>query len=971
MISHQQLTDDLRGEFRGKFHVDLATRTLYATDAGPFHILPHAVAKPADEADLVSLVKYAYEQKLPLIPRGAGTGWAGESLGTGIVLDLASPFRTILRVNANSVTVDVGFTLAEVNRALAPHGRRIGPEIRNPETGTIGGMLARNASGSNAILHGTPRSIVRGLRVIWDDGEIAELPHDSTTEAGARLTELRLQTTALIAGNRALIQLTRPQTPFNNAGYELNDVLSAQGLDIAKLLVGSEGTLGLFTQATLATIPLPGGTSAAILGFRGIMEAVRAGLTLHGMPAISACDLVDQRLISLARNAEGTAKVYVPHSIAAVLIVQVEAESNRAAQDHLYSLIERARKTHPAAVLAGPTHTPEARDSILRFRAAAISGVPAPGSRARSVPFIEDVAVPLEEIPRYLSGVTEILRRHDLSASFFLHLLAGHVQARPLIDLNLPADRKRLWPVAEAVYGLAINLGGTVSSQQGTGLTRTPWIEKQYGPLMPVFRELKRIFDPNELLNPGKIIGPDPSRPAWPLRPELPTPEPVTPRRQSLLLWANGPETEASKCHGCGDCRTRAEPVRICPIFHAKGSEAATPRAKANLFRMFHDADPEAFLSDDVRDIAELCVNCKMCLRECPSKVNIPKLAIEAKAAHHAEHGIDREEWFLARLELMATLASNFAFFSNLLLGNEAFRWLLEKLSGIDRHRRLPKFTPRTFLRRAKQRGLTQASHNSEGLRVAYFVDLFANTTDTSIAEATIKVLQHHSIDVFVPPRQKSSGMAALVHGDTDLAAEIAEHHVRMFADLIREGYTVVCSEPSAAMMFLHDTRDLVDSADATLLAENTMELTQFLGMLQQTGRLRTEFPNRVNLQLGHHVPCHIKALGNAAAPQLLAMIPGIQIHTIDRSCSGMAGTYGLQARNQADSFIAGKPMIDALGEAAIEFGSTECSACRMQMQQATGKRTLHPVQYLAWAYGLMPEIEVLLRKPLHPLLSE
>jgi len=978
VISHSQLTDDLRGEFRGRLHVDAPTRTLFATDASLFQVLPHAVAVPTDEADLQLLIRYAHEQALPIIPRGAGTGLAGESLGWGIVVDLSVAFRRILDVADDRITVEAGVTLSQVNAALAARGRRFAPHPASAAICTIGGMIATNASGGNAYVHGYTRDHILGLRAIWDDGEAADLlrpiANDASThdEDGPRLVELRTQTTALLAANRGLIQVTRPQTPFNRCGYVLHDVLGANGLDLTRLLVGTEGTLATTTRATLGTIPLPGGTASVILGFRSLTDALRAGLTLRAAEGVVSCDLLDQRLVALARTVEGAERLVVPQSIVAVLVVTIEAASAVAAETLAQSAVERAGRVHPTVALAGPSSGPEDLATIAQFRTAIVSGMYALGSGARPVPFIEDIAVPGEELVRFVSGVTEVLRRNDMAGSFLIHVLAGQVHTRPFIDLNNPADRARLWPVADAIHGLAISLGGSISTQHGTGLARTPWVEKQYGPLMPVFRELKRIFDPKGIWNPGKIIGPDPSRPAWPLRAEVGQPTEAPPTRQPLLLWATSPELEASRCHGCGECRVQSAPTRMCPTFHATGQEAATPRAKANLFRLLaSDASTDALSAEEVREIADLCVNCKMCLSECRSHVNVPKLALEAKAAHYALHGLDRDGWLAARLEGLMRVAGTFAFTSNRLLGNPAARWVMEKIFGLSRKRTLPKFAHRTYLKRAKRAGLTERqvvdpTAPEAPQRVAYFVDTFANRIDTQIAMATTAVLRHNGIEVYVPPRQYGSGMTTLVEGDVDTATETAEFNVRLLAELVRDGYSVICSEPTAALALSKDYLDLLDTPDALLVAKNTFEVTDFLWRLHEAGKLRTDFNIPRSLHLGHHVPCHVKALGGLpAGPRLLALIPGVLITTIDKSCSGMAGAHGLKASAYAESLIAGEPMLASMRSTDIEFGSTECSACRLQMQEGSNKRTLHPIQYLAFAYGLLPEIEWRLRKPL------
>jgi Fe-S oxidoreductase len=348
---------------------------------------------------------------------------------------------------------------------------------------------------------------------------------------------------------------------------------------------------------------------------------------------------------------------------------------------------------------------------------------------------------------------------------------------------------------------------------------------------------------------------------------------------------------------------------------------------------------------------------------------------LEAKAANVAEHGLDRRDWFFARLEGFARWGSAFALLFNVGLRSRLSRWLLEKMFGLSRRRRLPRFALRPFLRLARRRGWSREFSSSgdtangqmplDTSRVAYFADVFANFNDPMIGEATVAVLRHNGIEVHVPPDQRGCGMAALAHGDAETARDIAQHNLRALAEAVRAGCTIVCSEPTAALMLSHDYLDLLDDPDARLLATRTVELTSFLWDLHQQGRLRTDF-QPLNLALGHHVPCHLKALGKpAAGPALLGLIPGLNIHTIDVSCSGMAGTFGLRAANYATSLEAGKPMLEELAKPGVRFGSTECSACRVQMEDASGKRTLHPVQYLALAYGLLPDVARRLERPL------
>jgi FAD/FMN-containing dehydrogenase/Fe-S oxidoreductase len=990
-IPFPQLTRDLRGPFRGRVALDDLTRGLYATDGSLFQVTPLGVAFPRDADDLAVLVKYCHEHAVPMIPRGAGTGLAGESLGPALVIDLSTHFRRVGEIGPDTVTAEPGVVYAELQAELARHGRRFAPDPASGASCTIGGMVATNASGGNAFRFGYTRDHVVSLDIVWDDG--------SRGRDAKRSREITRAAADLIRANQPLIAARRPRTPFNRCGYLLHDVLTADGVDLAKLLCGSEGTLGFVTAATLRTVPLAGGTCLALLGFSTFDRAIRAGLELRDLGA-TGCDLLDRRLLSLTRA--GGEMTPVPVSVGAALLITVEADTEREALARAARAVQKLRDHYRLVVLAEPTCDPDGAARIRAARTAAVSGLYALGRGPRPLGFVEDVAVPVEALPDYVTRVQDVLQDFELTGSFLIHVLTGQVHCRPLADLNAPADREKLWPLAEAVHALALSLGGTVSTQHGTGIARTPWVERQYGPLAPVFRELKRVFDPKGLLNPGKIVGPDPSRPAWPLRPRSqesgdgsqedrsaatrtspaqPVPGPRNGRGVGeqagplpVLVWpSRPPEAEAARCTGCGECRPRGTATRMCPVFRASPTEAATPRAKANLFRLLAGDD---LASDAARDVAGLCVNCKMCRDECPAKVNIPKLALEVKAAHQAEHGLDRADWVLARTESFAALGGNLAPFVNAFLGRRSVRWLLETVFGLSRRRRLPAFAVRTFLRRARGRGLTK-KRPPGGERVAYFVDVFANYNDPLVGEAAVAVLRHNGVEVYVPPRQRGCGMAPLSQGDVDTAREAAARNVRVLADLVRDGYRIVCSEPTAALALTQDYLDLLSDPtdptdrDAAVVAANTTELTAYLWERHRAGRLRTDFA-RLDLTLGHHVPCHVKALrGPAAGPGLLSLIPGLRARTIDVSCSGMAGTWGLAAKNYAASLAAGRPMLDELDRPGVLFGSTECSACRLQMQEGTGKRTLHPVQYLALAYGLLPEIGSMLRRPLGELVSD
>jgi FAD/FMN-containing dehydrogenase/Fe-S oxidoreductase len=963
----ERIQDDLRGIIRGELLFDEISRALYSTDASIFQVQPLGAVVPHDEEDVQALVRYAAEHHLVLIPRGAGTGLAGEALGHGIIVDLSRHFRSILEVGPETVRVQPGVVYRALNSRLAEVGRRFAPDLTSGVQCTLGGMLASNASGARALLHGYTRDHVEQIRIVVDNGDVSQVGKlarfQALTGLPERIQRICRQVTALLEANAELVQNCRPRTRFNRCGYLLHDVLTPDHLDLARLLVGSEGTLAIFTEATLRTIPLPGDRSVVLLGFASLNAAMEAALrALPSRPA--ACELIDRRLASLARGRGADFKALIPAEAEAVLLIEFESAAPRGARAAALELVDRLHRSERRAVSAVTAFLPDEIDRLWLLRETVLPSLYGLRSGPHPVAFVEDVGVPLDRLPDYLHRTQEILQRQEITASFLVHAGSGQVHTRPFLDLQKAADVSRLWALAEEIHGLALELGGTVSTQHGTGLARTPWVARQYGPLYQVFRELKAIFDPQSLFNPGKIVGPDPGMPAWPLRrnPGVPAEPPAW-----ILRWQ--PEeirTESVNCNGCGHCRTEAPNQRMCPLFRASHTEAATPRAKANLMRYLLQEGTNSRLlsSDDVREVADLCVNCRMCASECPAQLQIPKLMLEAKAANVAEYGLDRTDWTLSRTESFAAFASTFAAPVNTGLANGLVRWLLERFFGVSRKRHLPTFAHRSFLRRAARRGWTRRPRK-QGPRVAYFVDVFPNYNDPQIAEAVVAVLQHNGIEVYVPPGQRGCGMAPLAYGDIETAREAAAHNLLVLAEAAREGFPILCSEPTAALMLRHDYPDLIDDPDARLVADQVVELTAFLWDLRQQGRLRTDF-RPLPLSVGHHVPCHLKALGRPpAGPALLALIPGLEVHTIDVACSGMAGTFGLKAANYELSLAAGQPMLAELKRPEVRFGSTECSTCRLQMEDGTGKRTLHPAQYLALAYGLMPEMARRLQAPI------
>ena len=549
---------------------------------------------------------------------------------------------------------------------------------------------------------------------------------------------------------------------------------------------------------------------------------------------------------------------------------------------------------------------------------------------------------------------------------------------RPFMDLGCDEDVARLHGLAADIYGEVDRLGGTIAAQGGNGLSRSWFARKYAGELYPVFREVKRIFDPASTLNPGQIADNHLHLPTQQVR-QPPTlsadradgdyaaaSEGATngKRVELLLNWQDQEFAQVVRsCNGCGDCRTQGPATRMCPIFRFAPAEEASPRAKANLMRglLTGQLAPSEIVGDEMKGVADLCVHCYQCREECPAGVDIPKLMIEAKAQYVATNGLKFGDWLLTRLDLVTALASNFRTLSNFMISSRRCRWLIEKTIGIARSRKLPLIAPRSFMQIAARQRLTRPTRSS-GRKVVYFVDLYANRFDVQLAKALVAVFQHNGISVYVPPKQMPSGMALVSLGAIQTAKRIAKRNVTVLSEAIRQGYQVVTSEPSATLCLMREYPNLVNDAAARLVSENTTDACDYLWKLHQHGQLELDLkplPGTV----GYHQPCHVRAMGVGSPGQnLLKLIPGLTVRDLEKGCSGMAGTFGLKRKNFRNSLRAGWPLIMAMRDKSLPMGTTECSACKIQMEQGTTKPTIHPLKLLALAYGLMPEVSELLK---------
>ena len=959
-----RIEEDLRGVVAGDVLCDAPRRSLYATDGSLFEVQPLAVVRPRSADDVAATVRWAGERGISVHARGAGSSVCGGPLGPGIVIDCSRFMRRIVHTDreAGTVRVQSGVVLAQLERHLARFGRTFGPDPSSIAITTVGGMIGRNASGSRFLRHGAIRGRIAAVQTVLADGTVVELVPSPSETAADRVGELARGVAAIVEDARATIARFQPATRLSHGGYGLHDLLHDGLIDLPRLLCGAEGTLGIVTEATLRTVPADEATAVGLLLFDSLEKAAEAAVRILPLGP-SGCDLFDKRHLALARGAKPAFDLLIPPIAEAGLLVEFTSDEPRECNARLDDAFTTSHRGRWACLDARRADDPADAAFFWELSRNVLSALAGVRAVVRPVPFMEDIVVPPAAVPDFVRRLQEVLRDSQFTALIFGHAGQGQLHVRPHANPRDPVERLRLESLAEAVYAEVVAFGGTIGGELGLGLSRASFFARLFPELSAVFGEVKRLFDPADVLNPGRFPLPreQPVGAAAAFRPPLAPPPAaagpvVAPLPLPVLTWSDERLTgEVDACNGCGTCRTQSGPARMCPRFRENPSEEASPRAKATLAAAVLSGrlEPRLLTAEAAHAIADTCFNCHQCRIDCAAGVDIPAIVMELKSAHVAANSLPLGRWLLARIDTLSACGGAVRPLANWALGNPQARWLLEKTIGLARGRKLPEVSGNQFMRWAAKRGLTKHSRRS-GPRVLYFLDTYARRHDPLLGQAFVAVLERNGIGVFIDPRQVSAGMPLVSEGDLDAARRLARINVRVLADAVRLGYRIVCTEPAAVTCLTHDYPLLIDDEDVERVAAATCEATAFLWELHREGRLRLDFqplPARVL----YHTPCHSRTgVGGSPAEHLLRLIPALGVQSADRGCSGMAGTFGLAREHYRASLRAGLGLVSAL-RGDVTAGATECTACRIQMEQGTTKPTVHPIKLLAKAYGLLP----------------
>lgn len=979
--SPKSIERDLGSLLEGDVRADPITLALFSTAACIFRRKPLAVVSPRSSADVSRTVAYAGAHGIPVTARGGGSSLAGQALGPGIILDFSTHMHRVLDLDRERklVRAEPGAIHTRIQRAAAPSGLRLGPDPSSGDFCTIGGNVGTNAAGAHTLRQGSTKDHVAALTVVLYDGSVVTLGESCKPESATWLRVER-ELSELLRRGATAFDLERPKANKNSAGYDLwgawspGDSVSSIGarFDPIRLLVGSEGTLGIATEVTMRLVPKPKATAVALLYFSSWIDASEAVLEARRMGA-SAIEAMDHTFLEFVRTYRADLRDLVPDKFVAGLLVEFEGEVDDEARSGLAALEEWvASRRHVLAFRAA--RSAEERAALWAVRRAALPLVYRASPVEKPMNFIDDTAVPAECLGEYIEGLRAIFAEHRTRYVIFGHAGNGNVHVMPLMDPHEAIFVARMAAMTEDAFELTWRLGGTITGEHGDGVLRAPYLRRQYPRAYPVMAAVKKVLDPDGILNPGNVISEQTTFPEQYLR--------FTNMFVSTGTVFDEPDYRAmiEMCHGCGTCRD------YCPVGSTTLREPHTARAKSVLLlEMIRGDLPRNLLTEKpFKEVMDSCFNCKLCLTECPSQVDIPGLAIAARKEFVEARGMPIRNWVLGRADRVGALAGVVPALANLAVGNPVERAAREAVGKIAGRLDLPRFR-RSFAtggeasKRALTLPLTPAApaRGAEGVvgspphaghprlgalpprkiaitkRVAYFAGCFARFHDPEgEAAATVKVLEANGVEV-VTPEQHCCGIALITMGAERSIRADAERNLSRFLPLIDRGFTVVASAPSCGLALIEDYPRILGTAAARKLADHTIDVHQYLWQLHLQGELRTDF-RPVPISVVYHNACHSVALGILEEPiRLLKLIPGVDVRPIEDSCCGIAGTYGMRSENYDRAMEIGDPLFREIDRTKAEAILTGCGTCNIQIANGLKRPVIHTMSILRQAYGI------------------
>lgn len=955
----------LKKEVRGEILTDVVSCGIYATDASNYEIFPRAVAIPASAADVLRILAIAREENVPIIPRGGGTSLAGQTTGDGIVVDFSKHLNRILKIDPERRTARVqpGIVRDELNLALHPYGLHFAPDPATANRANIGGMIGNNSAGTRSIVFGKTVDHVLGTKIALADGAVLDLARLSraeyegldtngpSTKRTGRHTEILSALKRMVERDRDEIVARFPKVMRRVQGYNLDELLDPDDWNPAKLFVGSEGTLGMLLEAELNLEPVPRYPSMCIPQFRSLMDAIRAveGILRHGP---SCVEILDDVVIRLAHENLTTAPLvdFLDGSPPAALIVEFFGQSSEHAEELARGLAKELI-TQGIATSCPIRLDADGMSRVWEVRKHGLGLMLGIKGDKKPIPFIEDAAVPVAVLPEYIEQVLAVCEANDTKVALYAHASVGLLHVRPILDLKQQQDIDRMKRIADETFALVRKYGGSWSGEHGDGLVRSPWLREYFGDrIYETLREVKTLFDPAAIMNPGKIVDAGP----------------VDDHLRFGTAYKSIPLTEAfdyhedrtflgaiEMCTGVGACRKTIGGT-MCPSYRATRDEEHSTRGRANALRLaLTGRIPGGLANPDLQDALDLCLSCKACKSECPSNVDLAKLKAEYLHQLDLAGALGWRKKMLAEASIRnRSIAGHW---SRPLLMNPLTESIAKRLLGLHAGRRLPRTASRSFAQWFDSRAQGARAGTRTGAagakpheRVVLFDDCFLHGYEPEIGVQVTESLEAmgyavERADAGCCQRPRISG------GLLGAAKRDGRKTAQALLPIVTAGIPVVVCEPSCASALRDDLPDLIEDDIPLDWFRQILPLEEFLAAREELVRERLEGPRDTN-SVRIHGHCHQKALWSGKAIEATVRALGIEdVATFDTGCCGMAGSFGYEAKHYAVSQAIGEdrlyPAVRAMSEDAHVLANG--FSCRHQIVDGTGTHARHLASFL------------------------
>lgn len=962
----------LSKQLEGTLHYDDLMKTLYATDASVYRMLPLAVAYPKNKEDIKKLIYFAKEYKTTLIPRTAGTSLAGQCVGEGIVVDVSKHFTNIISINEKLKTVIVqpGVVRDELNLYLKPYGLFFGPNTSTSNRCMIGGMVGNNSSGTTSIQYGVTRDKVIELQTILSDGSevsFTELSKDEFYKKQQLKTvegEIYNSIYKELKPNNVQLEIRKhfpkPEIHRRNTGYAIDELIKSnvfsnveETFNMCKLLSGSEGTLAFTTEITLKLDRLPPSKKIMVAAhFDSIekcLKAVEPAMTHN----LFSCEMMDKTILDCTKQnkAQIANRKFVVGDPEAILMCEFNADTNESLEKQLQELLGTLQNT--GLTYALPILKNEEISKANELRKAGLGLLGNIVGDRKAVACIEDTAVALPDLANYISDFSQLMKSYHQEAVYYAHAGAGELHLRPILDLKKEVDVKLFRTITFEVAKLVKKYQGSFSGEHGDGIVRAEFISFLIGDEnYELLKRVKNIFDPNNIFNSGKIVD------AYPMDKNLRyQPNREEPKIETLLDFSEslGILREAEKCNGSGDCRkSDAFGGTMCPSYRATKNEKDTTRARANTLREFltHSNKPNKFDHEELKDVFDLCLSCKACSSECPSSVDVASLKAEFQYQYQKSNGASLRSKLFAYNNRLNELSSLFPGVTNFIFKNTVTSALLKKTFDIAKERPFPALSKQSLTSYYKVFNKKQVS--TKYLKTVYlFNDEFTNYLDTQIGIDAIGLLSGLGYNVKII-KHSESGRTFISKGFLKQAKKAADNNVTYFKDLITKDTPLIGIEPSAILTFRDEYLKLAeDKKAAKKIAENTYTFEEFFSNEIACGDITSDQFSLEEKTIKYHGHCYQKALSNQIHSFNMLNLPkNYKVTLIPSGCCGMAGSFGYEKEHYEVSMQVGEltlfPAVRRADASCVIAASG--TSCRHQIKDGTQKEALHPISILRHA---------------------